>query len=214
MRAIRIGVTGKLGSGKSTLLEHMEARGIPGVRSDDLARDLMERDANIRSELIRMLGPEAYSNGSLDRPFIASKIFADRELLREVEHVVHPAVTREILKRFDREEAAAIAIESALILQTEFRECFDYIILVETDNEAAIARATASDRITEADAEARLREQDYDRVAREEADFIIENNGDKASFERKCETLIDILEPLYSREMPGHALHAMAAEEV
>src|SRR5665213_3387945 len=88
MRAIRIGVTGKLGSGKSLLIKAMEEHGMFAIRSDDLARDMMERDPALRAKLTQILGPQAYINGTLDRKFVASKIFSDRTVRKQVEAVV------------------------------------------------------------------------------------------------------------------------------
>src|SRR5579872_3853804 len=199
MRAIRIGATGKLGSGKSLLIKAMEVRGFLCVRSDDLARQLMEHDPMLRAQLLQILGPQAYANGSLDRKFVASRIFSDRNLRKHVEGVVHPATTSEIERIFVAHPDEMVAVESALILQSQFQERFDYIILIESPDANAIARVTQEGRMSKLDAEARLAEQASDPIAREEADFIIENSGTKAAFEQKCDRLLDVLEALRHR---------------
>jgi dephospho-CoA kinase len=207
MRAIRIGITGKLGSGKSLMVKAMEARGVFCVRSDDLAREMMEHDPSLRVKLTEILGSNAYSNGSLDRKFVASKIFSDRMLRKQVESVVHPAVTGEIERIFEAHSNEMVAVESALILQSRFQERFDYIILIESPDPEAIARVTSDGRLSQADAEARLAEQAGDSIAREKADFIVENSDTKASFEKKCEKLLNVLEALRTRELPEEPLH-------
>jgi dephospho-CoA kinase len=215
MRAIRIGITGKLGSGKSLLLKGMEARmtdhprrGMFAIRSDDLARDMMERDPALQAKLTQTLGPNTYTDGKLDRKFVASRIFSDRTVRKQVEAVVHPAVTAEIERMFEAHPDEMVAVESALILQSRFQERFDYIILIESPDAEAIARVTLDGRMSKADAEARLAEQASDPIARDEADFIIENSGTKAAFEQKCEKLLNVLEALRDRELPDEPLHA------
>ncbi|MFI5201249.1 MAG: dephospho-CoA kinase [Candidatus Kapaibacterium sp.] len=207
MRAIRIGITGKLGSGKSLLIKAMEARGFYCIRSDELARELMERDPALRAKLTQILGPETYADSSLDRKFVASRIFSDRNLRKQVESAVHPATTAEIERIFEAHPDETVAVESALILQTRFQERFDYIILIESPDAEAIARVTKEGRLSKADAEARLAEQASDSIARDEADIIIENSGTKADFEKKCETLLDVLEALRNRKLPKEPLH-------
>ncbi|HET6401589.1 MAG TPA: dephospho-CoA kinase [Candidatus Kapabacteria bacterium] len=212
MRAIRIGITGKLASGKSLLVSMIEARGAFAIRSDDLARDLMERDPALRAKLSQILGPKAFVDGKLDRTYIASQIFGGTSqagsLRHAVEAAVHPATTAEIERIFEAHPNEMVAVESALILSSRFRERFDYIILVESPDADAVARVTQEGRMSKADAEARLAEQASDPIARDEADFILENSGTKADFEKKCEKLLDVLEALRNRQLPDEPLHA------
>jgi dephospho-CoA kinase len=212
MRSVRIGVTGKLGSGKSVLLRLMAEHGFATIRTDDLARELMERDPAVRLKLTEILGPKAYSNEKLDRAFVASRIFQDSALLKKVESVVHPAVTREVERIFREQQSGAVAVESALILKTRFREIFDYIVLVESPVEASIERVVNEGRLTRSEAESRLSEQEYDPESHDEADFFIENNGSAEAFAEKCVRLITILETLQNMELPEMPLHAENAE--
>ncbi len=178
------------------------------IRTDDLARDLMERDPALRSELTGILGPKAYSDGKLDRAFIASRIFQDKSLLAQVEGVVHPAVTREVEKIFRERPSEAVAVESALILKTHFREIFDYIVLVESPREASIERVIREGRLTRTEAEARLSEQEYGQESHDEADFFIENSSREEEFEEKSRNFIALLETMMNRQLPEIPLHA------
>lgn len=208
-RAVRIGVTGKLGSGKSVLIRIMEEHGSGVIRTDDLARELMEKDATVRAALVQILGPKAYANGVLDRAYIASQIFHDKSLLAKVESVVHPAVTKEIEKIFN-EKSGMVAVESAIILKSKFRKIFDYVVLVESPKEASVERVVKQGRLTREGAEARLAEQELSQQAHDEADFFIENAGTAQAFEEKCRKLIALLEPLCLMELPEQPLHAKA----
>ena len=215
-RAVRIGITGKLGSGKSVLLrlmaEHVSQASatmrVLVIGSDELARELMERDSILREELTKILGPKTYANGTLDRTFIASQIFHDQSLLKKVEAVVHPAVTREIEKIFAEKKSGVVAVESALILKTKFRELFDSIVLVESPREVSIERVVKQGRLTRDEAEARLSEQEYSQQSRDEADFFLENVGSANAFEEQCRKLIALLEPLCDLDLPDAPLHA------
>ncbi len=207
MRSIRIGVTGKLGSGKSVLLRRMAEHGYLVIHTDELARDLMERDAELREDITDILGPKAYSDGVLNKALVASRIFQDREVLARVEAVVHPAVTREVEKAFSEKTSGPIAVESALILKTRFREIFDYIVLIESPREASIERVVREGRLTRTEAEARLAEQEYNRESHDEADFFLDNSGSSEAFEEKCEKLIGLLNTLSGLELPEWPLH-------
>jgi dephospho-CoA kinase len=213
-RAIRIGVTGKLGSGKSTLTNVLAAHGMTVISSDDLAKDLMQNDPELRAQIIELLGGRAYTGATLDRIFIASQIFHSSVLREQLESVVHPAVSHKIEEIFHATPAGkAVVVESALILKLDFKRLFDYIILVDIPDELAIDHATATGRITRADATARLREQCYDEQPLSEADFVIQNNGSPAEFQTRAETLAVVLEAILSRELPEEPLHSIEEKE-
>ena len=182
------------------------------VKSDDLARVLMENNSELRAKLIEILGEKAYSASTslLDRKYIASRIFSDNGLRKQVEEAVHPVVTDEIEKIFlENKEGKPIAVESALILQSKFQERFDYIVLVEAPNNALIERAIAGNRMTEQDAIARLEKQAHDQPDTDEADFIIENSSSKPDFEKKCVALAGLLEAIKGRDLPQEPLHSL-----
>jgi dephospho-CoA kinase len=190
----------------------MAERGMRIVKSDDLARELMENNSELRAKLVEILGEKAYSASTLwlDRDYIASRIFKDNSLRRQVEAAVHPVVTSEIENIFrENNGGRPVAVESALILQSKFQERFDYIVLVEAPKQASIERAIAANRMTEQDAVARFEEQSRDRPDTDEADFIVENSGSKEEFEKRCIALIDLLEAIESRDLPEEPLHSL-----
>ena len=213
-RSIRIGVTGKLGSGKSTLTQILAEHGMTIISSDDLAKDLMQNDPKLRADIIELLGGRAYTGATLDRIFVASQIFHDSILREQLEALVHPAVSHKIEQMFrEGQPSKAIVVESALILKTEFKKIFDYIVLVDISDELAIDHATATGRITRADATARLKEQCYDDQPLGEADFVVQNNGSPADFQTRAETLAVVLETILGRELPAEPLHSLPEEE-
>lgn len=194
----------------------MAEHGFTVIRTDDLARELMEHDPSLRKKLTDILGTKAYFDGKLDRGYVASQIFQDKLLLEKLEGVVHPAVTHEVERIIQRSPGGPVAVESALILKTTFREIFDYIVLVEAPRDASVERVVREGRLTREAALARLAEQDYSKDSEREADLIIENSGSEEdpvksleAFRKKCLKLIALLEPLCYRELPEKPLHAV-----
>jgi len=72
MRTFRLGITGKIGSGKSTLSAIAAEHGIIVLEADSLAKEVMTTDPAVREKIEALFGTEAYSGGSLNRPFLAS----------------------------------------------------------------------------------------------------------------------------------------------
>jgi dephospho-CoA kinase len=213
-RAIRIGVTGKLGSGKSTLTQVLAEHGMRVINSDDLAKELMQNDEKLRAKIVDLLGGRAYTGATLDRIFIATQIFQDSVLREKLEALVHPAVSGKIEEIFKSEAAGkAVVVESALILKSDFKKLFDYIILVDIEDDLAVDHAVAAGRITRADAQARLEQQAYDKQPLSEADFVIQNTGSQEDFRTRAETLATVLEAITARDLPEVPLHAVEEEE-
>src|SRR5688572_19448536 len=90
---ILIGLTGGIGSGKSTVAGMFRTLGIPVYESDSRAKFLMERDTEVKAMIKQLLGDEAYlADQSLNRSWIASKVFNDQQKLDLLNSIVHPAV--------------------------------------------------------------------------------------------------------------------------
>ena len=58
---IKLGITGGIGSGKSYVARMLSQKGFAVYDTDSEAKRLMLSDADIRRELIELLGPEVYS---------------------------------------------------------------------------------------------------------------------------------------------------------
>ena len=94
-----LGLTGGIGSGKTTVARFFEALGVAVYYADDRAKRLMVQDQDLVASIKSLLGQEAYTtDGRLNRAFIASKVFADAELLQQLNQLVHPAVGRDFSK--------------------------------------------------------------------------------------------------------------------
>jgi dephospho-CoA kinase len=213
-RALRVGITGKMGSGKSTLSALLREKGITILDADTIAKEIMTKDPVVRNELTNVLGSAAYTDGTLNRKFIAEKIFSDAQLRREVERIVHPRVTLSMRKSFeDAPAGTAVGFESALILQTELWREFDYIVLVTSPEEQILTRITTAGSFSRADAEARLREQSVSPEELDEADFTIENSSTLAQFGDRASFLLTILPVLAQRDLPELPLHQLELSE-
>ena len=70
-----IGLTGGIGSGKTTVAKVFSELGIAVYIADDEAKALMNRSKVIKRKLIALFGDKAYSRDSLNRAFLANKIF-------------------------------------------------------------------------------------------------------------------------------------------
>ena len=89
---LRVGLTGGIGSGKSTVAKYFEDLGIPVFYADEESKSLLDTDPILKKELTTLLGDELYKEGTLDRAWMAARVFNDEDLLHKVNSIIHPRV--------------------------------------------------------------------------------------------------------------------------
>ena len=93
-----IGITGGISTGKTTFCEGLRAL-MPGATffdADQAARELVERDQEVRDLISREFGAAIYSSsGDLNRKQLRSIIFSDAGKKRALEQILHPRIRRQ-----------------------------------------------------------------------------------------------------------------------
>lgn len=176
---IKIGVTGGIGSGKSVVSRLLELMGIPVYISDTETRRLMVSDAGIRRGLTSLLGPDVYQDGCLNKPLLASYLFASDCHAARVNGIVHPRV-RDDFRRWCGLHAAClfVGMESAILLEAGFRQEVDVVVMVYAPLEVRIRRAMQRDASSRGQVEQRIRRQMDDEQKRGQADYVLVNDGE------------------------------------
>ncbi|MCT8339992.1 dephospho-CoA kinase [Flavobacteriaceae bacterium TK19130] len=170
-----VGLTGGIGSGKSTVAKFFSEFDIPIFIADTEAKKLMNEDTNLKASLTELLGKKAYSEGKLNRKYVAGLVFDNKELLSKMNALVHPAV-RNHFKKWVRKQSGPYCIyEAAILFETGGEEECDATILVTAPKEVRIARILKRDNTTISEIEARMANQWSDDEKRKLAHFTIEN---------------------------------------
>lgn len=178
---LSIGITGGIGSGKSTVCKVFSVLGIPVFQADLVARKLQNEDPLIIEGLKEIFGNDIYNiEGQLDRRRVADLIFNNKELLSEINHLIHPAVhlTFEQWKS-NNKNVPYVVYEAAVLYETGRFRFFDYTVLVVTDESERIARIRKRDLSSEESIRQRMKNQMKDAEKMKLADFIIENNDNQ-----------------------------------
>ena len=93
---LKVGITGGIGSGKTTVCQIFEKLGVPVYYADQRAKELMEDDKQLASDIRREFGDEVYdAEGHLQRKLLAEMVFSNEEKLLKLNSLVHPAVFRD-----------------------------------------------------------------------------------------------------------------------
>ncbi len=171
-----IGLTGGIGSGKTTVAQLFIDLGVPVYNSDTEAKKLMNSSKKLRKSVKDLFGKEAYKKKKIDRSFIAKKVFNDKELLKKLNSVVHPAV-REHFEFWAKEQKAPYVIqEAAIIFEQASQYLYDKIVLVTAPKEERIVRVLNRDSDQDrSKIEKRMANQLPDNEKIVLADYVIEN---------------------------------------
>lgn len=174
---IRVGLTGGIGCGKSTIAEAFKVLGVNVYNSDMRAKWLNENDVRIVSGLKELLGNEVYTpQGNLNRSYMASRIFTDKELLSKINALIHPIVEEdfELWCEDKRCKGAHYIInEAALLVENGSYKRYDYVIVVSAPYEERILRTMVRDGMSREQVMERINNQMSDEAKVRVADEVI-----------------------------------------
>lgn len=180
---LRIGLTGGIASGKSTVAAMFARLGVPVIDTDDVARDV-SADGPVIDEIVRAFGrPALDADGTLNRPYLQSKIFDDADTRRRLEAILHPRIRTEVMRRLAGLRASYCLIVVPLLIETDFIQLVDRVLVVDTDEELQIARAIARSRLPRAAVQKILAAQSPRAARLARADDVINNVGGPAELE-------------------------------
>ena len=170
-----VGLTGGIGSGKSSVAGFFKELGVPVYNSDEEAKLLMVESAEVKKAIIDLFGPSAYQKESLNKKLISQIVFQDKEKLKRLNEIVHPAVRRHFEDWVVNQSAPYIIQETALIFENEMQDNYDVIILVTAPEDSRIERVIKRDNSSISQVKARIKNQLPDAKKVPLADYTIEN---------------------------------------
>lgn len=187
-----IGLTGGIGSGKTTVLKLFKQLGCATYVADIEAKKLMNTNSKLINQIKLLLGDNAYVNGNLNRNYIAEIVFNNKEKLKALNALVHPAV-REDFKNFVKNAKAELIIyEAAILFESGSDKLCDFVITVATDIDERIERIIKRDGVTKEQILERMQHQLNDEEKIKKADFVI-NNSDIFNAKEQVATIYKIL---------------------
>jgi dephospho-CoA kinase len=134
--------------------------GVPVYDCDRNAKELMVSDASIVKGLTRMFGSECYNeDGSLNKGYVASRIFTDDDNIKRVNALVHPVVKRDFEKWSAEKKAPVVAVETAVLYESGIIESVDKVLVVWADKETCIQRTVSRSGMSRNQVVSRMQKQ-------------------------------------------------------
>jgi dephospho-CoA kinase len=190
------GLTGNIGAGKSTVSRLLQARGIPVVDADQIAREVVQPGTPAHREIAQRFPGVIGPDGALDRKALAARVFHDAAERDALNHIVHPRIAEEVSARMGALAGAGepVAVyEAALIVENGLHRGLDGLIVVTAPLAAQLTRLRRRDGMTEEEARARMAAQ----LAAEEkarlATVVIDNSGAESDLAAQVDQLLERL---------------------
>jgi dephospho-CoA kinase len=172
-----IGLTGGIGSGKTTVAKMFNDLHVPVYIADVEAKRLMNTSKVIKKKLVKLFGTEAYKNEVLNKPFIADKIFNNKELLHKMNAIVHPKVASHFKKWVAKQPGPYVIKESAILFENGGYLNCDAVITVTASKKDRIQRVIARDKSSVKKVKAIMNNQWSDADKIKLSQYVIKNNN-------------------------------------
>jgi dephospho-CoA kinase len=174
---IKVGITGGIGSGKTIVCEVFKQLGVPVYEADIEAKKLYDTNESVRNKMVHLLGEEIYDGQHLNRKKLAGLIFNDRELLQEVNSIVHPEVADHFLMWCENHTQHHYVIqESAVLFESNAFKMLDVCITVSAPVQLRMKRIMQRPGMTQEIASGIMKNQMPDDIKIRQSHFVIEND--------------------------------------
>lgn len=175
---LRIGLTGGIGSGKTTVSALFRDLGVTVIDADDISQELTAPRGSALPFILEAFGPSVFhSDGTLNRPALRQRVFADPEERRKLERILHPMIYAELEERASRTASPYIVLCVPLLLETARRGWVDRVLVVDAPPEVQQERIRQRDGM-DSDLIGKILSSQLSRDTRlEQADDVISNEN-------------------------------------
>lgn len=196
---ILVAVTGSIGAGKSTLVAALADRGAAVIDADRTARDVVDPATALGAQTLArirdLLGTEAITaDGALDRPAVATRIFADAQLRTAYDAIIHPVIahaTAERIRALEDEDPNAIVVHEVPLLlgRDHLPWIYDLVVTVEADDDVRLDRLVRDRGHDEQHARERIAAQRSEEYRAAFSDVVVRTDGDASDARESAEAL-------------------------
>jgi dephospho-CoA kinase len=176
----RIGLTGGIATGKSSVGRLLaERHGLPVLDADRYAREALAAGSAGEQAVLERYGLRVrHAAGGLDRAALGRIVFADGAERAWLEALIHPVVRA----RFDADlarlvSAPVVVLMIPLLFEAGLEGLCSEVWLVDCEEGKQLKRLMARNRLSEAEARARVAAQWPLERKRQLADVVIDNSS-------------------------------------
>jgi dephospho-CoA kinase len=180
----KIAVTGGIASGKSSVCHFFEECGAYVINTDEISHQLLSPTTDLGKKIIALLGNEVVVNNQFNRRLIAQKVFADYNLLKSLETLLHPEIRKEMEQTYNSLTTLSpnswppfFVAEVPLLFESGYDDFFDITVTVSAPHPLAIKRLYEKTGLSREEFINRSRRLLTDKQREQKADFVLINEG-------------------------------------
>jgi dephospho-CoA kinase len=175
-----IGLTGPIGSGKSLVRKMLEHLGALTIDADELAHQAYFPDSPGFDPVVKRFGSQVLDEqGHVDRRVLGQMAFKDRQVLNDLEDIVHPLVVRAVEYMLEFSPMPIVAVEAIKLLESGLKDLCDTIWIVDAPRQVLTDRLMQTRGMSSDDIASRLEQQaDFSSFLEDRA-ATITNDGDR-----------------------------------
>ena len=144
-----IGLTGGIGSGKSATAKYFKDIGIDIIDADYVAKNVLIKNSAGYKLFIHKFGNKFLDKkNEIDRSLLRSEVFSKPDKKIELEKIIHPLVSEEILSFINNSRSPYCIVMVPLIFETNSSSNYDRVIVIDCNEEVQISRASLRDNQT------------------------------------------------------------------
>lgn len=190
---LKVGLTGGIGSGKTTVSDCFQQLGAPVIDTDVLAREVVEPGEPALQALVQVFGEEILQDdGRLDRESLRKTAFATPAAREKLESILHPVIRHRVEKQLEdlsQREVPYCIIVVPLLVETDFIEVVDRVLVVEAPRERRIEWVMQRSGMTRREVEGIMDSQADSEERLRVAQDVLHNDGSVADLEGKVNRL-------------------------
>jgi len=176
-KKIILGITGSFGSGKSTVAGIFRSYGAKVIDADKIAHGLIKPPSKIYKKIISTFGNDILKkNKAIDREKLARVVFNNKDLLKEINKIMHPEIIRVIKREIKSYPGRVIVLDAPLIIEAGLEKMVDKLIVVKIKREKQMERICKKTGLKKPDILKRIKTQISQNMKARLANFIIDNS--------------------------------------
>ena len=173
-----VGLTGGIGSGKTAASDYLASKGITVVDADLASRVIVQPGQPALARIAERFGADKLNaDGTLNRAALRTVVFADKQALKDLEAITHPAIRDELVRQLQAATSPYVLLVSPLLLETNQHELVDRVLLVDVPEEVQVARTAQRDQVAASQVKAIMDAQMPRQQRRDKADDIVVNDS-------------------------------------
>jgi dephospho-CoA kinase len=190
-----IGITGGISTGKTSLVQCLREL-VPEARffdADVAARELADRDPEVRGAIEKEFGAVYLEGGGLNREAVRAIVFADAGKKGALEQILHPRIRRQwsLEAESHRHSAKLFFADIPLLYETGGETLCDRVVVVACSPAVQLERLMVRMRLGEPEGQQMIDAQMplTEKMAR--ADHVVWNNGGRDGLKEQARLLVN-----------------------